>query len=76
MSKLTLSVDDQIVARAKRYAAQRGISVSKLVESYLAAISDRQPAGENNAPVLRSLRGVLKNADGGAWRKHLVSKYR
>ena len=39
MSKLTLSVDDGVVSRAKRFAKQNGVSVSEMVETYLAAIS-------------------------------------
>jgi hypothetical protein len=31
MSKLTLSIDDAVVSRAKRYARLRGVSVSALV---------------------------------------------
>jgi hypothetical protein len=33
MSKLTLSVDSRVVIRAKRYAKQQGVSVSKMVEA-------------------------------------------
>jgi len=38
--KLTLSVDDRVVSRAKQYAKRRGISVSKMVEGYLAAVAE------------------------------------
>ncbi len=38
LSKLTLSVRDRVVSRAKRYAKQRGVSVSKIVEAYLASV--------------------------------------
>jgi hypothetical protein len=38
MSKLTLSVDPGVAARAKRYAKRHGVSVSGLVETYLAAV--------------------------------------
>lgn len=75
MSKLTLSVNDRIVARAKRYAKQRGVSVSKLVEDYLAAVSEPAQSGPDT-PILRSVRGVLKRGDANEYRKHLVAKYR
>jgi hypothetical protein len=39
MSKLTLSVDGAVVARAKRYASTRGTSVSRLVQEYLEMLS-------------------------------------
>ena len=34
MPRLTLSVDEKIVRRAKRYAAARGTSLSRLLEGY------------------------------------------
>jgi hypothetical protein len=73
-AKLTLSVDPAIVSRAKRYAKRQGVSVSRLVEVYLASISE-QPAAAELPPLVNSLRGALKKADSGAYRKHLVRKY-
>jgi hypothetical protein len=75
MAKLTLSVDDRVVMRAKRYAKQRGVSKSKMVEAYLSAVAE--PASQTpDAQILRALRGSLKNADLAGYRKHLGSKYR
>jgi len=76
VAKLTLSVDDRVVSSAKRYAKRRGISVSEIVESYLAALADPSLPTSGPAPILRSVRGVLKNADVGQYRKHLETKYR
>lgn len=76
MSKLTLSVDDSVVARAKRHAKQHGVSVSEMVEAYLAAVAEPASAGTQGAPILRSLRGALKKANLGAYKKHLAAKYR
>jgi hypothetical protein len=58
MSKLTLSVDKGVVARAKRYAKKRGVSISLMVETYLAAVCAPPPAAED-PPILRSVRGIL-----------------
>jgi len=75
MSKLTLSVDPSVVAGAKRYARDHGVSVSKLVQSYLSALG--QPTSpESEPPVLRGLRGTLKRAAVADFRKHLGAKYR
>jgi hypothetical protein len=76
MSKLTLSVDERVVSRAKRYAKRQGTSLSAMVEAYLEAVSgeEREPAGET--PVLRSLRGSLKRGDVREYKKHLAEKYR
>jgi len=62
MSKLTLSVDDSVVERAKRYAKTRGVSISELVEAYLDLVSRRRGVTAET-PVLRSLRGTLTGAN-------------
>ena len=76
MAKLTLSVDDRVVSRAKQYAKRRGVSVSSMVEAYLAAVAEPHQPATGAASILRSVRGVLKNADVGQYRKHLAEKYR
>jgi hypothetical protein len=76
MSKLTLSVDDRVVSRAKSYARQRGVSVSEMVEAYLAAVAGPPAPATRDAPILRSLRGSLKKAAIEEYRKHLAAKYR
>jgi hypothetical protein len=73
-AKLTLSVNPTVVSRAKRYAEQQGVSVSHLVEVYLASITEQAPPAEL-PPLVASLRGVLDKADPEAYRKHLVRKY-
>ena len=75
MSKLTLSVDAEIAARAKRYAKRHGTSVSEMVENYLDVIS-HPPTQEALPPILRSMRGVLKKADVRDYRRYLAKKYR
>jgi hypothetical protein len=75
MAKLTLSVDTRVVSRAKQYAKQRGISVSQMVETYLAAVADPGP-GAGSTPILRSVRGTLKKGELKEYRKHLATKYR
>jgi hypothetical protein len=75
MAKLTLSVDEAIVERAKRYAARRATSVSRLVERYLELVTSPASAA-SGAPVLARLRGSLAGADPGAHRRHLERKYR
>jgi hypothetical protein len=76
MAKLTLSVDNRVVARAKQYAKLRGVSVSAMVEAYLTAVAGPQSSAAGAAPILRSVRGVLKHADIEEYRKHLAAKYR
>jgi hypothetical protein len=78
MSKLTLSVDDNVITRAKKYAKIHNVSVSEMVETYLTSVvfvynSQADPPA---TPVLRSMRGLLKNAEIEDYREHLANKYR
>jgi hypothetical protein len=76
VAKLTLSVDSGVISLAKQYAKDRGISISRLVEAYLAAVVEPGLDDSGDAPMLHSLRGSLKHADIGDYRKHMESKYR
>jgi hypothetical protein len=73
-SKLTLSVDPDVVVAAKRYAAARGRSVSDLVETYLAAITAAAPAGAP-PPGLARWRGSMSGVDVGDHKAWLAEKY-
>ena len=73
--KLTLSVDEKVVRDAKRYAAARGTSVSRLVERYLGLLS-KPPKSDDQTPVLRMLRGAARGVPADAHRRHLGRKYR
>ncbi|HEV8199623.1 MAG TPA: DUF6364 family protein [Candidatus Polarisedimenticolia bacterium] len=78
MAKLTLNVDESVAARAKRYAARRGTSVSRLVEQLLALlIGSARQDDEEIPPVLARLRQELKGraADAAAYRRYLERKY-
>jgi hypothetical protein len=79
MAKLTLNVDDRVVARAKRFAARRGISVSRLVEQLLALVSASAREDDDDLPtaVLARLRAELKGsaADPAACHRYLERKY-
>jgi hypothetical protein len=75
MPKLTLSVDEKVVRAAKRYAAARGTSVSRLVEQYLGLLS-KPPKSDEPTPVLRMLRGAAGGVPDDAHRRHLSRKNR
>lgn len=75
MAKLTLSVEPEVVRRAKSYARRRGTSVSGLVERFLRVVSEG-PGEKSVPPVLRRVRGSLKGADSTSYRRYLEKKYR
>lgn len=76
MEKLTLSVDGTVVIRAKRYAAARGTSVSRLVETMLEMVAGGDRPSRVAPPVLARLRGSLKRGGRADYRAYLQKKYR
>jgi len=79
MAKLTLNVDAAVVARAKRYAARQGTSVSRLVEKILSLVVRRTAKDDEELPpVLARLRAELKDSkpDPADYRRYLERKYR
>ena len=76
-TKLTLRLDDKLIASAKRHSAESGKSVSQLVSDFFALL-DAQDAEVDITPRVRSLRGVLTGSglDESDYRRHLEEKYR
>ncbi len=74
MAKLTLSVDERLIARAKEFADRHGTSVSRLVASFLEALGDTDE--ESPAPVLGRLRGSIRKTDLADYGRYLEEKYR
>jgi antitoxin component of RelBE/YafQ-DinJ toxin-antitoxin module len=80
MQKLTLSVDQDVIRRAKQLASREGTSVSRLVESFLREAAAREPTPIPSVPpILRRLRGCMKGEGTNAskaYHAHLEAKYR
>ena len=80
MAKLTLSLDSKIIHRAKRFAHSRGTSISRIVETYLDTVSSRlqdaKQSAQPEAPVLRSVRGILKGVRLRDYKRYRDTKYR
>jgi hypothetical protein len=76
--KLTLSVDGKVIAGAKRYAEEKGTSVSQLVEAFLGGLSSSPPPTDPLPPITRRLHGVLRGAalSSKEYRNYLARKYR
>ena len=59
-SKLTLSIDKELVPKAKAYARKTGRSLSDLVESYLRSIVSVSQGSTEFSPIVRSLKGSFR----------------
>jgi len=78
MPKLTLSVDGEVIERAKRYAQKRGTSVSRLVQIFLDGVAAPTPGKEDLSPITRRLYGALRGSRASKkdYLDHLARKYR
>jgi hypothetical protein len=62
--RLTLAIDDRLVAAAKRRARQRGITLGQLVEEALRAeLAGAAPSKHLPIPVFRGRGGVRAGVD-------------
>ena len=61
-NKLTLRMDESLIASAKDYAAAHGSSVSKMVANYFAALAHISPASLDSSPRSAHVRSA-KSAD-------------
>jgi hypothetical protein len=76
MAKLTLSVDERVVARAKAYARTQGTTVSGLVEKMLELAATPSGRPGEAPPVLEKLRGSLSRGSARDYHRYLERKYR
>jgi len=59
-TKLTLSVDKHVIEKAKEYAKSQKISLSRLIESYLASLISEKTRDIEITPLVESLSGVIE----------------
>jgi len=58
-TKLTLTVEKEVIERAKSYAKNSGRSLSELVEKYLDSIT-QEKTEQKISPKLKKLVGIVK----------------
>ncbi len=79
-TKLTLNVDKAIIEQAKAYAKSQKISLSRLIESYLASLTSQKRDDFEITPLVESLSGVMKIDSDYDYKEeysdHLTKKYR
>ena len=71
-TKLTLTIDDSVIALAKKYAKQNGKSLSDIVENYLMSLSSKGNTEENISPSILKLMGSIKLPDNYDYKKELT----
>ncbi len=77
-TKLTLRMDDHLIESAKKYSAQTGKSVSKLVSDFFVIIKNEKLKDSSSiTPTVKSLKGILKESEFSeiTYKKHVEEKY-
>ena len=78
-TKLTLTIEKNVIEKAKRYAKQTGRSLSDIIEKYLEEISDEQVDAAAISNQLKEIIGSVKLPKGfdekKAIREYLEKKY-
>lgn len=70
-TRLSLTIDKKIIANAKKYAKQNGISLSSLVENYLKALIKKEYSDDNFSPKVKELMGSIKFPNDFDYKKEL-----
>ena len=75
-TKLTLTIEKEIIEVAKKYAKEKGQSLSGLIENYLKFITTdrRQITPEKLSPKVQKLRGIIKTGDKIDYKKELTEE--
>ncbi len=80
-TKLTLRLNDNVIERAKIYARNHKVSLSKLIESYLDSVTKQNVEKKTSiTPLVESLSGVIDLPDDFDYKKDyrdfLAEKYK
>ncbi|PZR28800.1 MAG: hypothetical protein DI535_05060 [Citrobacter freundii] len=62
-TKLTLTIEQDVIETAKRYARKKGRSLSDLVESYLKTLSGAEGKAEELSPKVKRMVGAIRLPD-------------
>ena len=72
VTKLTLTIDDSVIATAKKYAKQKGKSLSDIVENYLMSLTSKEKKEESISPRILKLMGAIELPENFDYKKELT----
>ena len=74
-TKLTLTIEQSIIEKAKKYANDKGKSLSSIIENYLKAITKDESVGEVKlTPIVKSLKGSFRAPRNLNYKKELSKR--
>ncbi|MEP7258784.1 MAG: DUF6364 family protein [Flavitalea sp.] len=78
--KLTLNIEDSVIVRAKKYASKQKVSLSRIVENYLAALAEKEKEDIPIAGWVKELKAVKKPTPDfdhkSGYRDHIIGKHK
>ena len=79
-TKLTLTIDESVIAMSKEYAKEKGQSLSQLVENYLKSLTPVNPQKQGVEPAVKKLKGIINLPKDFEYKKELtkgiIGKYK
>ena len=75
-TKLTLTIEREIIERAKIYAKEKNRSLSDIIENYLKILTreERKQKSAKLSPVVKSLKGSFKMPKNMDYKKELGNR--
>ncbi|MGB5941706.1 MAG: DUF6364 family protein [Leeuwenhoekiella sp.] len=75
-TKLTLTIEQKIIERAKSYAKEKNRSLSDIVENYLKNLTGNEDVEEEKKlnPIIQSLKGSFKMPKDMDYKKELQNR--
>jgi DNA-binding transcriptional regulator WhiA len=75
-SKLTLTIEQEIIQKAKEYAKDKNRSLSDIIENYLKILTKEEKATEAKklSPIVKSLKGSFKMPKDIDYKKELRNR--
>ena len=76
-TKLTLTIEKEVIEIAKQYGKEKGQSLSEMVENYFKFISVKRikPKEKQLSPRVRKLRGIIKTDDNFDYKQILTEEF-
>ena len=71
-TKLTLTIDDSVIATAKEFAKNNGKSLSQIVENYLLTLTAPDKKEEDISPRILKLMGAIELPEDFDYKKSLT----
>lgn len=82
-TKLTLKLNQEVIEKAKRYAASQNRSLSRLIETYLSSLVEPEKDSNTKVPITPYVKSLGMKLpipadldERGAYREYLEEKYR